>query len=173
LNQNNILLILQNAITNGLNEIITIAGKFDRRGRYWSWEAKYHEFVRKLRQLPNVNIHPITEKNWHAKVSIRINKGKPIAAIIGSSNLTTNAYGLFNRFNHECDVVLWENKRRYNNIMLSSVNSWNEFDYIYLRRIRREILYKGEKVIKEEDRLKDTYMKIKEIIDKSGAEIKK
>ncbi|RME56753.1 hypothetical protein D6779_10040, partial [Candidatus Parcubacteria bacterium] len=65
-------------------EIITVAGKLDG-----FWLEHYQNFVRRLRQAGlQVKAYVAPRKNWHAKIAIRIRNEQPIAAIIGSSNLT-------------------------------------------------------------------------------------
>jgi HKD family nuclease len=83
----------------------TIAGKFE----YRSWLEYYQNFVDGLRKAGvNVNPYCAPKKNWHAKIAIRLKQDKPIAALIGSSNLTGPAFGI-NRahWNFEGDVLMW------------------------------------------------------------------
>lgn len=46
--------------------------------------------------------------HWHAKVFIYKNKSAPLFGIIGSSNMTRNAFSTSSPFNYESDVFLWE-----------------------------------------------------------------
>ena len=94
-------------------EITTIAGKLDER-----WLDYYKNFVKRLKQAGfRVKPYFAPKRNWHAKIAIRLSQGKPIAAIIGSSNLTGPAYGE-NRYswNFESDVLIWENSQKLNGI---------------------------------------------------------
>lgn len=47
---------------------------------------------------------------WHAKVFLAKIGVEPVVAIIGSSNITRRAFGEEKDFNHECDVVFWDEK---------------------------------------------------------------
>jgi hypothetical protein len=92
-------------------EITTIAGKLDEQ-----WIEYYRNFVRRLKNA-NLNVTPYfaPKRNWHAKIAIRLKEYKPIAAIIGSSNLTGPAYGENKRtWNFEGDVLIWSNSRTMN-----------------------------------------------------------
>lgn len=110
------------SISNGCAKgtIITIAGKFE----YRSWIEYYKNFIHGLRWA-GVKVKPYyaPKKNWHAKIAIRLMQNKPIAALIGSSNLTGPAYGI-NRpnWNFEGDVLIWSDaaynsyfKQRFDN----------------------------------------------------------
>lgn len=44
---------------------------------------------------------------WHAKVFILSRGSLPVLGIIGSSNITRNAFSLSKPFNYECDTILW------------------------------------------------------------------
>lgn len=46
--------------------------------------------------------------HWHAKIFILKRGVVPIFGIIGSSNMTSRAFGLGPNFNFESDVVLWD-----------------------------------------------------------------
>lgn len=89
--------------------LTTVAGKFSHN--YYSY---YRDFIRKLR-ASGVMVNPLyaSKKNWHAKVAIRLINGKapiPVAALVGSSNLTAPAFGMgVKRWNYEADVLIWSN----------------------------------------------------------------
>lgn len=100
---------LLNSIRKGcaLGKVITIAGKFDDENTYWL--DSYKRFIRTLRNagIP-VDPYIAPERNWHAKIAIRLNKNTPVAALIGSSNLTRPAYSLIGeKWNFEGDVLIW------------------------------------------------------------------
>ena len=44
---------------------------------------------------------------WHAKVFIASKAGIPSFGIVGSSNITRNAFSTGTQYNNECDVFLW------------------------------------------------------------------
>ncbi|MDD2944132.1 MAG: hypothetical protein PHC51_14340 [bacterium] len=97
---------LRNAIASGCSggSLTTVAGKF-----YPSYyENYYRNFVRDLRANGiKVNAYYAPKKNWHAKVAIKLNNNIPIAALVGSSNLTGHAYGENRNWNFEADVLIW------------------------------------------------------------------
>jgi hypothetical protein len=52
---------------------------------------------------------------WHAKIALRIIDDQPIAAVIGSSNMTFPAFSeRHDYFNHESDVLIWPNDATLN-----------------------------------------------------------
>lgn len=92
------------------SEVVTIAGRF-----FGPWGSRpammYEQFVRRLRSHGiKVTPHAAPRRNWHARVAMKLKDETPIAAIIGSSNLTQPAFREdYSGYNHECDVVLWRN----------------------------------------------------------------
>jgi len=97
---------LRNAILNGCanGELITVAGKFNP-GYYSNF---YHNFINDLRRNIKVRAYYAPRKNWHAKVALRLANNRPVAGIIGSSNLTRPAYGEnWRNWNYEADVLIW------------------------------------------------------------------
>lgn len=75
------------------------------------WSAdNFSRFVERLIEagLP-VQAFVSETKRWHAKIALRLEENRPIAAIIGSSNLTGAAYAENQPFdwNYECDVTIW------------------------------------------------------------------
>lgn len=68
---------------------------------------------------------------WHSKVFIVKKDGNPLAAIIGSSNMTRNAFGLTSPFNYETDVFIWLDKYKsitnfVNNLLILNSDFANE-----------------------------------------------
>jgi len=131
----NLLPQLQQAVRNGLKRIVIIAGKFSARS---FWFKHYREFITQLNSLP-ISISDITRSNWHAKIAIKIDRKRPVAAIVGSSNLTSWAYGVLtdNRFNKECDVIIWPSKAnrkiyRYFSGVMEKIGPSN---FIYFKKI--------------------------------------
>lgn len=74
-----------------------------------TWFSSYQNFRDSLVNA-GVNLTAYYKKGlrWHAKVFILSRGDASIFGIIGSSNITKNAFGTESPFNHECDVVLWE-----------------------------------------------------------------
>jgi hypothetical protein len=101
-------------------QIIVIAGKFENR----QWLDYYKNFIYGLKRA-GVKVIPYIapKKNWHAKIAIRLKQKQPIAALIGSSNLTGPAYGI-NRanWNFEGDVLIWSNTI-YNSYFKQRINN--------------------------------------------------
>lgn len=93
------------------NKILCIAGKIDDV----KWLGSYKNFVQKLKtKVKCVKAVTVPEKNWHAKIALKLDeKQNPIVAIIGSSNLTRPAYGENPEYdwNYECDVIIWRDEK--------------------------------------------------------------
>lgn len=78
------------------------------------WLPSYKKFRDNLKNS-GVNITAYYKKGfkWHAKIFILLRDDSPVFGIIGSSNITANAFGASNspnhsgKFNYECDVCLW------------------------------------------------------------------
>lgn len=111
----------------------------------------------------------VQKSNWHAKIALAVVKDSgPVCAIIGSSNLTRSAYGenpnSFNptlnsingasRFNHECDVVIWDNDNAQVNEIAKSIlnknHSDNISDRIFFEKIPESLLNRSEKKLLED-----------------------
>jgi hypothetical protein len=86
-----------------------------------TWHASYVNFCNNL-SAAGVTLVPyiMSGFQWHAKVFLLKQKSSPIFGIVGSSNLTANAFGVSNvpalvtdspfpptNFNFECDVYFW------------------------------------------------------------------
>ena len=78
----------------------------------YTWLGSYMNFVNEFRNL-GIPIKAFKRKrfNWHAKMYFLFEKDTPIFAIIGSSNITRNAFSDNVPFNIEADVVLWSDTR--------------------------------------------------------------
>ncbi len=79
----------------------------------YTWQKQYSNFFNTLKnQNTSTHFNAIQKRikgmQWHAKVFIAKIDKNPVVGIIGSSNITKRAFGLDHRFNHECDVVLWD-----------------------------------------------------------------
>lgn len=89
-----------------------------------AWMPSYINFYNNLKNN-GIKITPYIMKKfqWHAKVFLLKHNEEPIFGIIGSSNLTANAFGVSNSpalptdsphppnaFNYECDIYLWSKK---------------------------------------------------------------
>lgn len=92
------------------------------------WRRRYVEFRNKLVSCGNnVNAYLCHNYHWHAKVFILKKNDIPIFGIIGSSNMTRNAFGNTVPFNFEADVVLWDiNNNAINDLCQSQTQSNTE-----------------------------------------------
>jgi hypothetical protein len=86
-----------------------------------TWSASYKSFCNNLIGA-GVTLVPylMSGFHWHAKVFLLKSFGTPVFGIVGSSNITANAFGVSNtpplltdspappaNFNFECDVYFW------------------------------------------------------------------
>lgn len=180
----NIFPSLDIALKNGLQKITIRGGKFGKPtssatynlsslnrivNRYSSYQDRYEAFLSNtinflMSKKKNIHIDAYIHNNWHAKVSVRADNGTPFAAIIGSSNLTSTAYGIFaNNFNSECDVLIWRSD--YPKSKKFSFNYDQNTDVVNDKNIH--FLSKFEYVLfetlpgGEEERLTDVYRELK------------
>jgi|GEM_PF-2316028 len=113
-------------------KVLTIAGKLKSYGKTKqpTWYTQYENFIRNLQSNGlRVEAWSAPNKNWHAKIAIRLKGKTPIAAIIGSSNLTRPAYGIpnsnppissFVNWNFEGDVLIWSDAK-YNAVFKENI----------------------------------------------------
>lgn len=76
------------------------------------WLQRYKDFADSMRTGGvTVRAKRAPKYRWHAKVFILKKNNRPIFGIVGSSNMTSRAFGDANSgalsFNNECDVVMW------------------------------------------------------------------
>jgi hypothetical protein len=85
--------------------LVTVAGKLENR----QYENFYRNFVNRLSTAGvTVQAWVAPRRNWHAKIALRLEAEQPLAAIVGSSNLTRPALGEgVYRWNFEGDVMIW------------------------------------------------------------------
>jgi hypothetical protein len=76
-----------------------------------TWKPSYLNFRDNMRGA-GVNIQCLYKSGmrWHAKVFIGSKGGVPKIGIVGSSNMTRNAFSTGPRFNNECDVFIWDRR---------------------------------------------------------------
>ncbi len=78
------------------------------------WIPRYRNFCNRIdaecgRNIGTFDPRIVRGLKWHAKIFILKSGGVPIFAIIGSSNITSRAFGIKSpHFNFEADVVLWD-----------------------------------------------------------------
>ncbi|MBD8563279.1 NgoFVII family restriction endonuclease [Oxalobacteraceae sp. CFBP 8763] len=73
------------------------------------WKSQYEEFFDNLSAKIPMTAWYIPGFKWHAKIFILSKDGVPLLGIIGSSNMTSRAFGVgAANFNYECDMILWD-----------------------------------------------------------------
>lgn len=90
---------------------LTTVGVYDKK----IWGHQYDDFVKALStikcscgaQMSIKKRAPKKGNKWHAKIFIVKKDGYPQLAIIGSSNITKNAFDELKGWNRECDVYIW------------------------------------------------------------------
>lgn len=95
----------------------------------WYWLRAYKNFRDNL-VMKGVNIiaKRVYRLHWHAKIFILKKDDLPILGIIGSSNMTRNAFGITHPFNYEADVIMWlDDAEKLNNIMSEIINEQGQF----------------------------------------------
>jgi|GEM_PF-1235205 len=108
---------------------ITTVGVYDPH----TWGSQYNDFVTKLSSIKclcgcggRLSVRQRKRKGsnkWHAKVFIAKNDGQPRLAIVGSSNITKNAFDEKKGWNRECDVLIWNSSDAQVNALVRSVIS--------------------------------------------------
>jgi len=75
----------------------------------FTWQNSYKNFCMNLRSAGvNISAKVVSSYSWHAKIFILFKNKVPFFGIIGSSNITSKAFGITPKFNYECDVALWD-----------------------------------------------------------------
>ncbi len=73
-----------------------------------NWMPSYKNFRNSLKKAGvNVRAMYAPSFHWHAKIFILRKIDNPILAIIGSSNITRNAFSDSTPYNYEADVIIW------------------------------------------------------------------
>ena len=73
-----------------------------------TWKPSYRNFkTNMLASGANIVCMYKPKMHWHAKVFIASVSGVPCLGIVGSSNMTRNAFSTGTQFNNECDVFMW------------------------------------------------------------------
>lgn len=99
------------------------------------WLPQYKQFRDNLILCGNI-VHAKKTRNnkWHAKIFILKKGNEPIFGIIGSSNMTSRAFGVWRDYNFEADVVLWDTASKKINSLCQSqteITETNLDDVIY------------------------------------------
>jgi phosphatidylserine/phosphatidylglycerophosphate/cardiolipin synthase-like enzyme len=93
------------------------------------WMHSYKNFRDNL-QNSGVNIQAkyISSYRWHAKIFILKDKDEPVLGIVGSSNITRNAFSVSVPHNYEADVVMWKDSNAIiNDFMKKYIDMLKEF----------------------------------------------
>lgn len=106
---------------------VTTVGIYDPH----TWGSQYNDFVAKLSSIKcSCGNHLAVKQRkrkgsnkWHAKVFIARNDGQPRIAIVGSSNITKNAFDEKKGWNRECDVLIWNSSDAQVNALIRTVIS--------------------------------------------------
>jgi len=112
--------------------VTLLAGKFaqstsDEFGV--DWEARFNKFASFLKQELSptgidLKVMVAPNRNWHAKIALKVNGTNPVIALLGSSNLTGPAYltGI-KAWNYESDTLLWDEDITGSGILPSTASS--------------------------------------------------
>jgi phosphatidylserine/phosphatidylglycerophosphate/cardiolipin synthase-like enzyme len=128
----------------------------------YTWTSSYAQFYCNVRNnnctcCVRVEKYRIPGTHWHAKIMIgKENNGRPIVAIIGSSNITRRAFGIHRKFNFESDVIFWDDtiddiRRFINNSLENRESRYEVIVSDYNQEDRRNYsLSLDEKILKLE-----------------------
>lgn len=100
------------------------------------WKNDYIAFVKALRTA-GVNVRGLYKStfHWHAKIMLYKYQNHYVCGMIGSSNITRNAFALSLPFNYEADVLLYNSqmisKQTIDNIIGQIVNPRDVIDGAY------------------------------------------
>ena len=121
------------------------------------WLPSYKNFVNEFRKH-NIPIKALKRKKfkWYAKVYLLFEDDTPIFGIIGSSNITKNAFSDDPKsFNIEADVIIWKDDINLNRIIEGNFSNIQYDDYYNIDYSEQR---NGGKTI--QDRLNDLYKDI-------------
>lgn len=78
------------------------------------WKGDFDRFTREVGQIKcpcgiamHVDKRKIKRYHWHAKIFIASDHDGPQLGVIGSSNITSRAFGITKSWNFEADAILW------------------------------------------------------------------
>lgn len=105
----------------------------------YSWGAQYDDFASALSKISCacgrlINVKQRKSKGrskWHAKIFIVRDQGTPILAIVGSSNITKNAFDELQGWNKECDSIIWsDNSSKADSLVRVSASNSSDNDVV-------------------------------------------
>ena len=93
---------------------VTTVGVYSK----YIWGSQYDDFTKAISAIKcscgkSIEVEkrkPKTSNKWHAKIFIVRSNGVPMLAIVGSSNITRNAFDEQKGWNRECDSIIWNTK---------------------------------------------------------------
>lgn len=104
-----------------------------------TWLPSYRNFRdNMLSHGADITCYYRSRMHWHAKVFIASSNCTPSLGIIGSSNLTRNAFSIGNDFNNECDVFLWTRNGPFAGIAEATAERLNEQIVVRAPYIKRQ-----------------------------------
>ncbi|MNP38791.1 hypothetical protein D3C76_1323270 [compost metagenome] len=112
--------------------VILLAGKFAQSTSEElgiDWEARFNNFASFLKgELSstgiNLKVMVAPNRNWHAKIALKVSGTTPVIALLGSSNLTGPAYlAGIKAWNYESDTLLWDEDITGSGILNSPASS--------------------------------------------------
>lgn len=93
-----------------------------------TWVKQFYDFINKIKvnfkccSKNNIFAYKPKSLRWHAKIMIAKVGSVPAVAIIGSSNMTKNAFAKMSKnWNYESDVIMWNSKNEFVNNMVREV----------------------------------------------------
>ena len=113
-------------------------------GHYgYMWKNDFSNFCKSMKGQPCYRVHQrlARKRNWHSKVLIaKDHSSNPIFAIIGSSNLTSNAFGINSKgkFNYESDVVMWNDSDSLARLVTEYLSTTDDESEIYVSKYDSE-----------------------------------
>ncbi|WP_276967054.1 hypothetical protein [Metallibacterium scheffleri] len=92
------------------------------------WKPDFDRFIAGLQTIQcccgiplSVEKRRTRRYHWHAKIFIASEGDDPALGIVGSSNMTRNAFGTSGSWNYEADVVLWNSDSAAANHVMDNV----------------------------------------------------
>jgi HKD family nuclease len=165
-------ILIETACSNIGDEIMICSGFFQERGNYavelednfidrfqktkkrittigvhnYYWKKDYEIFVNEFKKKGIlINAYLYRNYHWHSKIYLLYDNSTPILGIIGSSNMTRNAFSTSTPFNVESDVVLWVENDKINELIdqqLSEIDINNFYSVEYNNEQNKNITIK-------------------------------
>jgi hypothetical protein len=92
------------------------------------WKGDFDTFAQKMSNITctcktqmNIEKRRVKRYHWHAKIYIASDVNGPQLGVIGSSNMTSRAFGDGASWNFEADVVLWNDSNKKAQEIMSQI----------------------------------------------------